>query len=133
MRAGIRPIGLLALLAGGCLPPDLADRSPIGAQKRLRRRAGRALQAGIRAYNQGKIVKAQEYLESVLKETKDSSLAYIRAGAHFYLAAIAWDMGQREKTSFRLKLCHHADPGYAPDWTFISPGLRRRFESLKGR
>lgn len=132
MRTGTRRVALLAFLVGGCMPSETADYSPERARESLRRRAGRLLQQGISEYNDGRNARAREHLESVLKETKDSPLAYIRAAAHFYLAAVAWDLGDGDRTSYHLKLCRHIDPAYEPDWTFISPSLRERFESLGG-
>ena len=131
MRAGTRRAILAALLVGGCLPPGSAEPSPHEAQERLRRDAARLLKQGVKAYNHGRNARAGESLESALKETRDSPLAYIRAAAHFYLAALAWDLGDRDRTSYHLKLCRHADPAYRPDWTFISPSLREQFESLR--
>ena len=131
MTKGTLRAALIALLAGGCLPRVPSAPSPRETRERLRRDAGRMLKQGIRAYNEGRNARARESLESVLKETKDSPLAYIRAAAHFYLAALAWDLGDRERTTYHLKLCRHADPAYEPDWTFISPSLRVQFESSR--
>ncbi len=131
MRNGTCSVALIAFLAGGCLPAGPAEHPSEEVGRRLRRRIGKVLEAGIRAYNDGKIVRAREQLESVLRGTKDSSLAYIRAAAHFYLAAVAWDLGEKDRTTHHLKLCRHVDPAYAPDWTFISPGLREHFGSFK--
>lgn len=110
------------------------------------RRAEKALRAGIRAYNDGKIAEARERLQSALSEARATSraepgssggaarsgLTRIRAEAHFYLAAVAWDLGEKDRITYHLRLCRHVDPSYEPaDWTCISPGLRKRFESLK--
>jgi hypothetical protein len=113
---------------------------------KLRGPAAGALEAGIRAYNDGRIAEARKHLESALRETRGSSraspgstagvarsgLTRIRAEAYFYLAAVSWDLGEKHRTTYLLKLCRHTDPTYEPtDWEFISPGLRKRFESLK--
>lgn len=129
MTKGLR-LALVVLLAGGCVPPVSEELSPQETQERLRRNAGKLLELGIRAYNEGRNSRAREGLEMILKDTRDSPLAFIRAAAHFYLAALAWDLGDDDRTSYHLKLCRHTDPGYRPDWTFISPSLREKFESL---
>jgi hypothetical protein len=95
----------------------------------LRRKAGRTLHEGIAAYNVGDVLGARRAMEEVLRETRGTELAFIRAAAHFYLAAVAWDLGEEEGTLFHLGHCRRTDSGYEADWTFISPGLRRRFES----
>jgi hypothetical protein len=131
MKAATCPI-LVALLA--C--PGCGSRAPAGpvtelSPDMLRRKAGRTLHGGIAAYNAGDVFGARRAMEEVLAETKDTELAFIRAAGHFYLAAVAWDLGEEEGTRLHLDRCRRADPGYEPDWTFISPGLRRRFESAQ--
>jgi hypothetical protein len=162
MKSAACCVALISLAVGGCPPaPRTSDpgqttdpsedpgkakhvsrRSPTGD----RARAARALAAGIRDYNDGRIAEAREELQSALKETRGVSraapgstggaarndLARIRAETHFYLAAVAWDLHERVLITYHLKLCRHVDPSYEPaDWTSISPGLRKRFESLK--
>lgn len=127
-------LSALILLLGGACAPGRATWSADGAggaQARLRRRAGKALQAGIAAYNDGRIDGAREHLESVLSETEQSPLGYIRAAAHFYLAAVAWDLGEADKTTHHLERCRRSDPAYEPNWIFISPSLRERFDDLR--
>jgi len=162
MKSGACCVALISLAAGGCPPsPRASDPGPTTAHSEGpgraehvsrksptgdRRRATRALAAGIKAYNDGRIAEAREHLGSALRETRGSSraapgstggvarsgLVRIRAEAHFYLAAVAWDLGEKDRITYHLKLCRHVDPSYEPsDWTCISPGLRKRFESLK--
>ena len=131
MKAGVWRVALVLFPACGCLESGSAKRSPESAKKILRRNAGTHLERGIKAYNDGRIERARSWLEMVLGETKDSPLAYTRAAAHFYLAAIAWDLGEKDRTEVHLRRCRYTDPTYEPDWTFISPRLRKRFESLK--
>ena len=161
MKPGGCWVALISLAAGGCPPPrasypgqttarsegpgrakHVSRESPAGD----RARAARALRAGIRAYNDGRTAEAREHLGSALRETRGSSraapgsssavtrsgLTRIRAEVHFYLAAVAWDLRETHGVTYHLKLCRHVDPSYEPaDWTCISPGLRKRFESLK--
>ena len=162
MKPGACCVALISLAAGGCPPrPRAFGSGQITARSKSsgradhvsrespaghRGRAAKALRAGIKAYNDGRIAEARERLESALRETKGSSraapgstggvarsgLTRIRAEAHFYLAAVAWDLGESDRTTYHLGLCRHVDPSYEPaDWTCISPGLRKRFESLK--
>jgi hypothetical protein len=160
MKSGACWVALISLAAGGCPPPPQAAdpgqtttrsedpgravhvtrKPPTGN----RRRAAKALGAGIKAYNDGRIAEAREHLASALRETRGisraapdstdgaarSGLARIRAETHFYLAAVAWDLREKALITYHLKLCRHVDPSYEPeDWTCISPGLRKRFES----
>ncbi len=162
MKPGACCVVLISLAAGGCPPPPRASdlgqttarsegpgraehvsrKSPTGD----RRRAARALGAGIKAYNDGRIAEAREHLASALRETRGisraapsstggaarSGLTRIRAETHFYLAAVAWDLREKVLITYHLRLCRHVDPSYEPaDWTCISPGLRKRFEALK--
>ena len=131
MKAGTYGVALVIFPACGCLQSGSADSPPEISQKVLRRRAGRLLEQGIKAYNDGRIKRARTCFETVWRQTKDNALSYIRAAAHFYLAAVAWDLGDKDKTKYHLDLCRHTDPTYEPDWTFLSPRLRKRFESLK--
>ena len=164
MKPGACCVALISLAAGGCPPrPGTFSSGQIASLSKTsgraehvsgessagsRRRATKALKAGIRAYNEGRIAEAREHLQSALRETRGTSraapgstggagrsdLIRIRAEAHFYLAAVAWDLGESEivLTMYHLKLCRHVDPSYEPaDWACISPGLRKRFEALK--
>lgn len=146
MRTASYAIGLILLTAPGCPQPGSGERSSTRSRVKLHGPAAGALRVGIGAYNDGRIAEARKHLESALRETRGASRAgpgsanavtrsghtRIRAEAYFYLAAVAWDLGEKHKTMYLLKLCRHTDPTYEPtDWEFISPGLRKRFEALK--
>ncbi len=88
------------------------------------------LVAGINAYNDGNTTKARKTLKSVLATTEHQNLPRVRAVAHFYLAAVAWDYGNKRETDEHLQQCRFLQPGYEPDWTFLAPSLRKRYEAL---
>ena len=125
MRVGATLVVAAAFSTVGCasfgLPFQSADGLP---PEKLRRLAGKTLQAAIRAYNEGRIERARSYLDLVLSRTRESGLARIKATVHFYLGAVAWDLGDKDRMRLHVRLCRHIDPAYEPDWTFISPSLR---------
>jgi hypothetical protein len=128
----VRYFAPLLLLCAGCGSLATSLQSAEGMEpEALRRLAARSLQAAVVAYNDGRIQLARELLESILDCTGASDLARIKAAAHFYLGAVEWDLGNRERTEFHISVCRRIDPAYEPDWVFISPVLRRYFESLK--
>ena len=88
------------------------------------------LVSGINAYNDGNTTEAKKTLESVLATTEHQNLPRVRAVAHFYLAAVAWDFGDKRETNEHLRQCRFLQPGYEPDWTFLAPSLRKRYEAL---
>ncbi len=89
------------------------------------------VKAGVAAYNNGDIGAAKSHLEAVLKTPRAKSMTTTRARVHFYLAAVAWDVGNVEKTDDHLHQCLSLQPQFEPDWTFFAPGLRKRFEGVK--
>jgi len=115
---------LVALLASGCafLQPK--------PEKPTSNNPNELLQWGIVSYNSGNIDEAKTSLEKVVKLTKGRNAPNIRAEAHLYLAAVAWDLGQEDATDRYLSECRSINPHFKPDWTFFSPSLRKRFESL---
>ena len=87
------------------------------------------VEAGIEAYNNGDIAAAKSHLEAALRSPRAKSLKNTRAQVHFYLAAVAWDVGNERKTDDHLRQCLSLQPQFEPDWTFFAPGLRKRYES----
>jgi hypothetical protein len=85
---------------------------------------------GIEAYNNGDIATAKANLEAVLRATREKPMKSTRARAHFYLAAVAWDVGDVRKTDDHLLQCRRLQPLFEPDWTFIAPGLRKHYQNL---
>jgi len=88
------------------------------------------IQWGIASYNSGNIDEAKTTMEKVLELTKGKNLPRFGAEANFYLAAVAWDYGKTRVTDHHLRECLSIQQDYQPDWTFCSPGLRKRFEAL---
>jgi Tfp pilus assembly protein PilF len=115
---------LVALLVSGCafLHPE--------PEKPTNNNPNDLLQWGIVSYNSGNIDEAKTTLTKVLKLTKGRNAPNIRAEAHLYLAAVAWDLGQEDVTDRYLRECRSINPHFKPDWTFFSPSLRKRFEAL---
>jgi len=89
------------------------------------------LEWGIKEFNAGTTLEARVTLESVIEATEARELAELRAVAHFYLAAVAWDFEETTQTDLHLRQCLNLRPNYQPDWTFLSSGLRQRFENLR--
>ncbi len=89
------------------------------------------LEWGIKEFNAGTVSEAKVTLESVIEATAARELAEIRAVAHFYLAAVAWDFEETAATDLHLRQCLNLRPNYQPDWTFLSSGLRQRYETLR--
>ena len=89
------------------------------------------VEAGIEAYNNGDIVVAKSHLEAALRTPRAKELKTTRARVHFYLAAVAWDVGNAKKTDKHLHQCLSLQPRFEPVWTFFAPGLRKRYESAK--
>jgi Tfp pilus assembly protein PilF len=129
MKPAALSLALLSLLACGCLLPGREGSSPARTVKQVHKQARRLLWAGITAYNNGNTIRARDSLDSVLEKTRGHALPDIQAAAHFYLAAAAWDLGDKKKTDRHLQQCRTIKPTYRPDWTFIAPSLRRRFEA----
>lgn len=91
---------------------------------------GGLVEVGIEAYNNGDIATAKTSMEAVLQATRDKPMKSTRARAHFYLAALAWDVGDVKKTNDHIRQCRLLQPLFEPDWTFIAPGLRKHYENL---
>ncbi len=89
------------------------------------------VEAGIEAYNNGDIIAAKSHLEAALRTPRAKSLKTTRARVQFYLAAVAWDVGNVKKTDDHLQQCLSLQPRFEPVWTFFAPGLRKRYESAK--
>ena len=90
------------------------------------------IKSGIAAYNNGDTVAAKADLEAALEATQDQPLMEdLQARAHFYLAAVAWDVGNVKKTDEHLRQCRSIQPLFEPDWTFVAPGLRKRYNNVR--
>ena len=89
------------------------------------------VEAGIEAYNNGDITAAKSHLEAALRSPRAKSLKTTRARVQFYLAAVAWDVGDVKKTDVHLHRCLSLQPRFEPNWTFFAPGLRKRYEEAK--
>jgi Tfp pilus assembly protein PilF len=117
-------VALAAVSATGC-QVQLSSHRPSSADSRT------LLDRGIKEYNAGKGTEAKATLESVVERTRSRELAETRAVAHFYLAAVAWDFGEKAKTDEHLRECLSLRPNYQPNWTYFAPGLRQRYEALR--
>ncbi len=135
MRSVLARVTLSALVAGfvaGCsFGSSTPSQRPALSGDSTSSDPKERLASGINAYNDGNPTGAKKTLESVLELTKDQNLPDIRAAAHFYLAAVAWDFGSKKKTDGHLRQCRSVQPDYQPDWTFFAPGLRKRYEALQ--
>ncbi len=136
-------LALSALLASGC-HLFLYTRSPASIRE-VPAEPMPLLRAGIASYNDGKPRQARAFLQSAIERTetmgaeatgitRDIDLAIadsIRAAAHFYLAAAAWDLGDSRLVDHHLRQCRAFKPDYEPDWKFIAPQIRTRFDDLR--
>ena len=81
-------------------------------------------------FNAGRTGPAKKTLELVV-EAASRSAPETQAVAHFYLAAVYWDLGAAGMANRHLKQCVSLRPDYQPDWKFIAPSLRKRYEALQ--
>ncbi len=89
------------------------------------------LRWSIDQFNAGHTDAARESLESVIEATPGPDHADTVAAAHFYLAAVFWDLGESRKSSRHMRRCISLQPNYLPDWKYFAPSLRKRYEHFK--
>lgn len=134
LTAALTFSALAAALAVGCSlmnPHASRPRSEKPVTPVTNEEIAAVLEAGVAAYNDGDTTAARENLKAVLQATRDKPMPAETARAHFYLAAVAWDLGDAKGTDRHLRACRSLQPEFEPDWTFLAPALRERYESLK--
>ncbi len=128
-------LSLVPVLIAACVPTSSGGGDSERGMRALSRRAGALLRRAVAEYNRCRPAEARGLLAAVLAEAEGASaggeFARIRAKAHFYLGAGAWDMGEAATTDSHFAASRRIDPAFEPDWKYISPGLRGRYEAAQ--